>query len=59
MGNIFPDTPVRPEGVRLEDHPDVALCGGNVDPEYGIGYGSIANYDFASVRIFETRNQAQ
>ncbi len=47
------DGPMRPYGVGLEDHPDVALVGGDADLSFGVVDDGVADGDPAAAGLFQ------
>jgi hypothetical protein len=57
--HCFADGHVRPERVRLEDHPDVPFVGRNVDAARSVEDGAVAEGDLALLRRLEAGDATQ
>ena len=56
--DVLEDGAVRPHGVGLEDHPDVALVGGDADPAFGVVDDGVADGDPAAAGLFQPGDAA-
>src|SRR5207244_916911 len=51
--DVLSDGPMGPYGVGLEDHPDVALVGGDADLSFGVVDDGVADGDPAAAGLFQ------
>src|SRR5215208_2001336 len=59
IADVLADGHVRPERIRLEDHPDVPFVGRDVDPARSVEDGAVAEGDLALFRRLETGDATQ
>jgi hypothetical protein len=59
IGHVLAHRHVRPHGVGLEDHADVALARAHQDAALGLRHDAVADRDAAARRMFQTRHAAQ